>query len=91
MILNMYFRSKSGQQYYLEGMESIVTKHDVYLDILSKVLESLYDKDILTDNNILVWYQSLQTASKQDPAKAKIVTKLKPFIEWLEESESESD
>ena len=54
MILNMYFRSKSGQQYYLEGMESIVTKHDVYLDILSKVLESLYDKDILTDNNILV-------------------------------------
>ena len=87
----MYFRSKSGQQYYLEGMESIVTKHDVYLDILSKVLESLYDKDILTDNNILVWYQSLQTASKQDPTKAKIVTKLKPFIEWLEESESESD
>lgn len=72
-------------------MESIVTKHDVYLDILSKVLESLYDKDILTDNSILVWYQSLQTASKQDPAKAKIVTKLKPFIEWLEESESESD
>ena len=54
-------------------------------------MQNLYDEhDVLSDNNILVWYKKL-SADKQDPVKAKIVTKLKPFIDWLQESDSESE
>jgi len=54
-------------------------------------MQNLYDEhDVLSDNNILLWYKKL-TGDKQDPLKSKIVTKLKPFIDWLQESDSESE
>ena len=54
-------------------------------------MQNLYDEhDVLSDNNILIWYKKM-SSDKQDPVKAKIVTKLKPFIDWLQESDSESE
>merc|ERR1719232_1232520 len=90
-LLLKYSKSKSGQQYYLEGFEIIVARHEVFLEILPKIMQNLYDEhDVLSDNNILLWYKKLM-GDKQDPLKSKIVTKLKPFIDWLQESDSESE
>ena len=93
-LLMKYSKSKSGQQYYFEGVEGIVAKHEIYLDIMPKILQVLFDKDILSDDNIFAWNKKLLVASKSDPVMAKLSSKLKPFIAWLEESddeESESD
>ena len=69
----------------------MVSRHSIFLDILPKILQNLYDKDVLSDDNILLWNKKLVQASKQDQLKERLVSKLKPFIEWLEQSESESD
>ena len=71
-----------------------MAKHEIYLDIMPKILQVLFDKDILSDDNIFAWNKKLLVASKSDPVMAKLSSKLKPFIAWLEESddeESESD
>ena len=52
-LLIKYSKSKSGQQYYFEGVEGIVAKHEIYLDIMPKIRQVLFDKDILSDDNIL--------------------------------------
>merc|ERR1712107_923798 len=49
-VLVKYSKSKSGQQYYLEGIEIVVSRHSIFLDILPKILQNLYDKDVLTDD-----------------------------------------
>ena len=93
-LLTKYSKSKSGQQYYLEGVEGVVSKHDIYLDIMPKILQVLYDKDILSDDSIFAWNKKLISSSKSDPVMDSLISKLKPFIAWLEESdeeESESD
>merc|ERR1711915_843612 len=40
-LLLKYSKSKSGQQYYLEGLEIIVARHDIFLDLLPKILQTL--------------------------------------------------
>ena len=92
IFINYNCRSKSGQQYYLDGLELIISRHEIYLDLLPKILQNLNQElEVLSDGNILAWNRKMATASKTDPLKAKIVAKLKPFIEWLEQSDSESD
>lgn len=86
-LLLKYSKSKSGQQYYLEGIENLVTKHPVYMDMLAKVVHNLYDKDILSDQAIVSWHGKLDSVGPQ----ATIRSKLKPLIAWLEESDSESE
>ena len=80
-------RSKSGQQYYLDGVESVVSKHPVFLEILPKVLQALYYEDILSDESILKWNMKLSASD----SGSEIVSKMKPFVTWLEQSDSESE
>ena len=84
-------RSKSGQRYFVEGMESIVRKYSIFMEIFPKILHSLYDEDILSDDIILNWNKELSAASSQDDTKAQMVSRLKPLISWLEQSDSESE
>ena len=84
-------RSKSGQQYYMKGIESIVIKHPIFMEIFPKILHTLYDEDILSDKTILAWNKELSASSAQDKDKAQMVARLKPLISWLEQSDSESE
>merc|ERR1712083_1104913 len=61
-LLTKYSRSKSGQQYYLEGIENLVSKHPIYVEVVAKVLHKLYDKDVLSDETIISWYNKLGAA-----------------------------
>merc|ERR1712241_596461 len=58
-LLLHYTKSKSGQQYYLDGIESIVSKHSIFLEIFPKILHALYDEDVLSDRIILSWNNKL--------------------------------
>ena len=86
-----YFRSKSGQLYYLEGMESMVSRHPIFMELLAKVLHHLYDKEELSDESITTWYKKLGSAGPKEEPQASICIKLKPLIAWLEQSDSESE
>jgi len=89
-LLVKYSKSKSGQQYYLEGLEIIVARHEIFLDLLPKILQTLNQEfEVIEDEKILAWNKKMSAAANQDSLKSKIVGKLKPFIEWLEQSDSE--
>ena len=61
------------------------------MEIFPKILHTLYDEDILSDDIILTWHKELVAASSQDNNKAQMVSRLKPLISWLEQSDSESE
>merc|ERR1712243_76616 len=89
-LLVKYSKSKSGQQYYLEGLEIIVARHEIFLDLLPKIVQTLNQEfEVIEDEKILAWNKKMSAAANQDSLKSKIVGKLKPFIEWLEQSDSE--
>merc|ERR1719370_578894 len=90
-LLTKHSRSKSGQQYYLEGMENLVSKHPIYLEVVAKVLHKLYDKDVLSDETIISWYNKLGADGATREPQASICSKLKDLIAWLEQSDSESE
>lgn len=52
------------------------------------VLKALYDEDVLEEEIILEWYNQGLVAGNKSSQIWKIV---KPFIEWLQNAESESD
>ena len=91
ILTSFYCRSKSGQLYYLEGMESIVARHPIYMEILAKVLHTLYDRDVLSDQSILSWNKKLGSADPTEQLQATICSKIKPLIAWLEQPDSDSE
>merc|ERR1719300_257200 len=90
-LLLKYSKSKSGQEYYLQGILSLVERHPIFLDVLAKVLHILYDKDVLSDEAIISWHKKLLSGSSTTENSKALFSKLKPLIEWLEQSDSESD
>ncbi|CAN0913791.1 Eukaryotic translation initiation factor 5 [Linum grandiflorum] len=54
---------------------------------LPLVLKALYDADVLEEEYILQWYQKLRASNKE----SKIVKSAEPFIDWLQNAESESE
>ncbi|MED6195442.1 Eukaryotic translation initiation factor 5A-1 [Stylosanthes scabra] len=52
------------------------------------ILKALYDADVLEEENILQWYQA---GAKGDNKDSKIWKNAKPFIDWLQSAESESE
>eukprot|EP00249_Psilotum_nudum_P017339 c26270_g2_i1 orf=791-2155(-) len=54
------------------------------------VLKMLYDLDILEEEQILGWYDKV-TANKLDSGGLLARKNAKPFVEWLQNAEAESD
>ncbi|XP_047153088.1 eukaryotic translation initiation factor 5 [Vigna umbellata] len=52
------------------------------------VLKTLYDADVLEEEHVVMWYQK---GLKGDNKNSKIWKNAQPFIEWLQNAESESD
>ncbi|CAI0388871.1 unnamed protein product [Linum tenue] len=51
------------------------------------ILKALYDADVLEEEHILQWYGNLKGANKD----SKIVKSAEPFIDWLQNAESETE
>ncbi|KAL0461972.1 UNVERIFIED_CONTAM: Eukaryotic translation initiation factor 5 [Sesamum latifolium] len=52
------------------------------------VLKALYDADVLEEENIVQWYEEGVAGSNKD---SSIWKNAKPFIDWLQSAESESE
>lgn len=80
-ILKNYIKSSSAEIDCLTAVGSVVGNKPDLLNIASKIVQCLYDMEIVEDETVIKWYSAMDSGSLKD--------KLKPFITWLEETESE--
>ncbi|XP_049395584.1 eukaryotic translation initiation factor 5-like isoform X2 [Solanum stenotomum] len=67
--------------------EFSVKSNSVALKEVALVLKALYDDDLLEEEYIVQWYNKGVAANKD----SKIWRNVKPFVEWLQSAESESE
>ncbi|XKL63359.1 hypothetical protein PGB90_005723 [Kerria lacca] len=85
-ILRNYIKNEEAQRDCLPAIEDVVFTSDKLKTISPKIIQFLYDKDILSEEIILSWFDDI---SKNDVHNVKNI--LIPFIKWLNEAEEESD
>ncbi|XP_058737584.1 eukaryotic translation initiation factor 5-like [Vicia villosa] len=72
----------------LRAIEEFSCKSTSALKEVALVVKALYDVDVLEEEHIMKWYQE---GLKGDSKNSQIWKNMKPFIEWLQSAESESE
>lgn len=85
-LLRNYIKNADAQRDCLIAIEDVVNSDSNLRTILPKIMHFLYDKEILNEEIIFMWYKNL---SSEDHVELKRV--LASFINWLNEAEEESD
>uniref|UniRef100_A0A2P2LXL5 Eukaryotic translation initiation factor n=1 Tax=Rhizophora mucronata TaxID=61149 RepID=A0A2P2LXL5_RHIMU len=81
-------QEEGSQMALLNAIELLCGKASPAMKEVALVLKTLYDNDVLEEEIILEWYQKgLGGDNKASP----IWKNVKPFIEWLQNAESESE
>ncbi|XP_074279523.1 putative eukaryotic translation initiation factor 5-2 [Silene latifolia] len=79
----------ASQWVLLHGFEAFCGKADPdAVKEIALVLKNLYDSDVLEEEVIVEWYQKGSAGDNKSSAMWKFV---KPFVEWLQSAESESE
>ena len=84
-------KTLSAQADCLEAVEDFCVGNEAMERVASKVLHLLYDIDVVSEDAILKWYEG-ETDAVEVRSKgfgAGFRKGVKPFIEWLQESEEE--
>ncbi|KMQ94476.1 translation initiation factor eif-2b subunit epsilon-like protein [Lasius niger] len=87
IILN-YVKNKDAQDDCLRAIEDIASTTDELLPYTQHLLHQFYDRDILSEEKILEWYES--TSEDADMLHSKVRNAVQPFIKWLREAEEDS-
>lgn len=98
-ILKNYMKTtnEQAQMTLLNELNSICLKHIQPIgERILNILDYLYDRDVLDEQWLLKWYKIKQTKLEQNelvikPEEKIYYDKLKEFIQWLEEAESDDD
>lgn len=94
MIKN-YIRSIDSQRDCIYAIEEFFLLNNNYKPvILTKIIDYLYDKNILEEDLIISWYkqpQSLPDHEIKEQTNLRAQKEIKLFIKWLEEAEEEDD
>ncbi|RWW26923.1 hypothetical protein GW17_00008674 [Ensete ventricosum] len=82
-------QDEESQMYLLQAMEAFCGKSggDAAKEV-ALAAKSLYDGDVLEEECIMKWYKEGLTGASKSSAVWK---NIKPFIEWLQNAESESE
>ncbi|OMO55587.1 Translation initiation factor IF2/IF5 [Corchorus capsularis] len=83
-------QDEGSQLLLLKAIESFCGKVSTTaaLKEIALVLKALYDADLLEEEYVLQWYQEGLKGANKD---SQIWKNAKPFIEWLQSAESESE
>ncbi|XP_044505435.1 eukaryotic translation initiation factor 5-like [Mangifera indica] len=81
-------QEERSQLHLLRAIEAFCGKSCSLLKEVALVLKALYDADVLEEEDIVHWYQEGLNGGNQD---SQIWKNAKPFIEWLQSAESESE
>ncbi|CAJ1842591.1 unnamed protein product [Sphenostylis stenocarpa] len=81
--------AEGSQIFLLHAIEEFSCKSNSNaLKEVALVLKALYDADVLEEEHIVLWYGK---GLKGDNKNSKIWKNVQPFIDWLQNAESESD
>ncbi|KAK4346765.1 hypothetical protein RND71_033104 [Anisodus tanguticus] len=80
---------KGSQLHLLRALEEFCGKSNpAAVKEVALILKALYDADVLEEEFIVQWYQDGVAGVKKD---SKIWKNVKPFVDWLQSAESESE
>ncbi|KAK9738530.1 eIF4-gamma/eIF5/eIF2-epsilon [Popillia japonica] len=82
-ILKNYIRNNDAMEDCLQAIEDVAASNNELCECIAKVLNWFYDRDHITEEAILLWYDKLDKISR---VNARVV----PFIKWLQEAEEAS-
>lgn len=87
IILN-YIKNNDAQEDCLRAIEDVASTTDELLPYTQHLLHLFYERDILSEEKILEWYECVSEESDVQHNKVRDV--VRPFIKWLEEAEEDS-
>jgi len=88
IILN-YVKNEDAQDDCLRALEDVASTTDELLPYAQQLLHQFYDRDILSEERILEWYES--AGEDGDVLHNKVRNAVQPFIKWLREAEEDSE
>ncbi|XP_074650422.1 translation initiation factor eIF2B subunit epsilon-like [Tubulanus polymorphus] len=88
-VLRNYIKNSEAQKHCLTGLEELCLQQDKMKVILLKVLNFLYDQEILSEEVIIHWHKTVPSTGDQ-AMRISIRKQVDPFVTWLEEAEEES-
>ncbi|KAJ1522960.1 hypothetical protein ONE63_002097 [Megalurothrips usitatus] len=86
-ILKNYIKNPVAQSDCLQALKEVGLAEKAFLSGVPKLLNVLYDQDILSEEVILKWFSDL----KAEPETKDLCRVADPFIKWLKEAEEESE
>ncbi|XP_024881723.1 translation initiation factor eIF-2B subunit epsilon [Temnothorax curvispinosus] len=87
-IISNYIKNEDGQEDCLRAIEDVASTTNELLPYTQHLLHQFYDRDILSEEKILEWYES--TGEDADALHTKVKNAVQPFIKWLREAEEDS-
>jgi len=81
-LLKNYMEADSSQTHALELYESMALEHDYVLNVISTIVNTLYQEDLISEDMIIKWYENVSDDS--------IRAKLQVFMKWLQEADTET-
>ena len=86
--MEKYVRGESSQVDSIQALENFCREETDVLAVATKTIHFLYELDVLSEDAIMSWFEADEDlTSFQKGFRAKV----KPFIEWLQESEDDED
>lgn len=77
---------------FLGGLERFLgTEKQELIPLLPKILVSVYDKELISEEVILSWGSKVSKKYVSKDVSRKVRKAAKPFIQWLKEADEESD
>ncbi|KAH0550738.1 hypothetical protein KQX54_020665 [Cotesia glomerata] len=87
IILN-YVKTDDAQEDCLGAIEEIAGSNEFVMNFAQHLVHLLYDKDVLSEDKIIEWFNADDTDDGFYSEKIRKV--LQPFIKWLNEAEEDS-
>lgn len=89
IILN-YVKTDDAQEDCLSAIEEIAGSNEFVMNFAQHLVHLFYDKDVLSEDKIIEWYNADNTNDVDGFYNEKIRKVLQPFIKWLNEAEEDS-
>jgi len=86
-IIQNYIKNEDAQDDCLRALEDVASTTDELLPYTQQLLHQFYDRDILSEERILEWYEY----EDGDVLHNKVRNAIQPFIKWLREAEEDSE
>lgn len=88
-IIQKYVKTEDAQEDCLRAIHDAATTTHQLLSFAQMLMHMLYDRDILSEEKILEWYENVADDEEETNAEA-IRSAVAPFILWLKEAEEVS-